>query len=323
MSASPVNLPSTNSPAETANSTLGKAIELTTRFATSSIGAFTTYLGGIIAAVAAFQVLKSKLGLSPLYSAAIVVTPLILAFAFHTLPAILEKRNKDRLGEITGSPREGYFELPPREDEKTFQRADGKHDEVLNWLRRPPGRLLYLTGSSGTGKSSLLVAWVLPKLEREGVRIIRLRGYQDPAKVLEEELKCPGVIWRRSPPETADLNTLVEEARKHVKLSRLLIVFDQFEEFLILQEELQRTRFLQFLTTQAGTSDTGVTILLAFRTEYDGFIQDLRLPVAIPGQNLQKVSAFTEIAAPGLSARLPPGVRRAVAGQCTARSRRS
>ncbi len=297
MSASPVNLPSPNATSEAANSALGKALELTTQFATSWIGTLTTYVAGVGAAFFAFRTLKSNSDLPVSGCAAIVLALLALVFLFHTLPTLQEQRRKERLKQITGSAETGYFQLAPREDEAAFRRADGKHNEVLNWLRRPPKPVLYLTGSSGTGKSSLLAAWVLPKLEREGVRIIRLRGYQDPAKVLEEELKRPGVIWKRTPPESTDLNILFEEARKRVLPSRLLVVFDQFEEFLILQEAQQRARFVQFLIAQAAEPDTGASILLSFRTEYDGFIQELKLPVPIPGQNLQKVQPFTEIAA--------------------------
>jgi hypothetical protein len=210
---------------------------------------------------------------------------------------LLEKRRKARLALITGSVQPGYFQLAPREDETTFQRADGKHDEVLKWLRQPSARVLYLTGSSGAGKSSLLAAWVLPKLEREGVKVVRLRGYQDPAQALEDELKRPGVVWKRNTPDTADLNLLFEEARQRLQPSRILVVFDQFEEFLILHDEKKRARFVEFLNAQAGLRESGPAVLLVFRAEYDGFIQDLGLPAPIPGQNLQKVSAFTERAA--------------------------
>jgi hypothetical protein len=173
---------------------------------------------------------------------------LALFFFGHTLPILREKRRKARLAQIEGLAPPGYFQLAQREDEEAYQRADGKHDEVLKWLRQQPGRVLYLTGSSGTGKSSLLTAWVLPKLEREGVKVIRLRGYQDPAHVLEEELKRPGVIRERNPPGTTNLNILFEEARQRVQPAQILVVFDQFEEFLILQAEQQQARFVEFLS---------------------------------------------------------------------------
>lgn len=275
----------------------GSLFALTAGFGTSQLAALSAFLGAIVAAYYSFQKLKTGLGLSVLECTALVSTLLALLFFAHTLPTMLERRRKDRLAEVAGSMKTGYFQLAPREDEDTFQRADGKQDEVLKWLRHPPRRVLYLTGSSGSGKSSLLAAWVLPKLEREGVKVIRLRGYQDPARALEDELKRQGVIWKRNPPDTADLSTLLDEALQHVGSNRILVVFDQFEEFLILQAEEHRSRFVEFLIAQANLSYAGAVVLLVFRAEYDGFIQDLNLPTPIPGQNLQKVSAFTQRAA--------------------------
>jgi hypothetical protein len=301
MADSPVAPPPPNAASEAKNSSQAGLLAMTARYATSQLAALTAFFGAIVAAYLSFEKLRKNvgndLGLSKGECAALVIALLALLFFFHTLPTLLEKRRKAMLAEITGSTKPGYFQLAPREDEATFHRADGKHEDVLKWLRHPPRRVLYLTGSSGTGKSSLLAAWALPKLESEGIRVIRLRGYQDPAQALEEELKRPGVIWKRNPPETTNLSALFEEAHQHVQPARILVVFDQFEEFLILQEEQQRTRFVEFLTTQAGLKDTGSTILLVFRAEYDGFIQDLNLPVPMYGQNLQKVSAFTQIAA--------------------------
>lgn len=298
MAANSIDPPAPNALPDAKTTAQAGLIALTASFATSQLAALTAFFGAIVAAYLSFEKLRKDvgidLGLSEHECAALVISLLAMLFFFHTLPTLLEKRRKAKLAEITGSMRPRYFQLAPRQDESTFERADGKHEEVLQWLRQPPHRVLYLTGSSGTGKSSLLAAWVLPKLEREGVKVIRLRGYQDPAQVLEDELKRTGVIWKRTPPETTDLNTLFEEARQHTQPTRVLVVFDQFEEFLILQEKQQQARFVEFLTTQAGLKDAGSTILLVFRAEYDGFIQDLDLQTPIPGQNLQKVSAFTQ-----------------------------
>jgi hypothetical protein len=297
MAANPVELPTPNPASDKQSPAQAGLLGLTASFGTSRLVALTAFFGALGTALAGFQKLRASLGLSVQQCAALVGAILILLFFSHTLPTLLERRRRDRLAQITGSAKAGYFQLGPREDEATFRRADGKHDEVLRWLERPPESVLYLTGSSGTGKSSILAAWALPRLERGGVRIVRLRGYQDPAKVLEEELKRPGVIWKRGVPEISDLNALFEEARKRIHPSRMLVVFDQFEEFLILQEEEHRKRFVEFLTRQASLPHEEATILLVFRAEYDGFIQELKLPTPILGKNLQKVSAFTERAA--------------------------
>jgi hypothetical protein len=269
-------------------------LALTTTFGTSQLTAVTSFMAAVGAAWVGFGTLATKLGLTDKECTAILCGLLALLFTFHTLPILLQKRKKLRLASITGATRAGYFQLAVRDDEEGFARADGKHEQILKWLRHAPGRVLYLTGSSGAGKSSLLVAWVLPKLEREGVRIIRLRGYQDPAQALEDELKRSGSVWKKSPPDTTDLSALFEQAVAHLRPSRILVVFDQFEEFLILQEGPHRNRFIEFLAAQAKLRGNDSTLLLVFRSEYDGFIAELNLPTPVYEQNFQKTSAFTE-----------------------------
>jgi hypothetical protein len=278
-------------------STVDSVIKTTFRIATSWFAKLSAYCAAVAVAVVGVQRLPQKLGLSLGVCSAILISPIAIAFFSYTLPAILEKRRRDRLTLIHGTGKAGYFQLAPRADEESFQRADGKHLKVLAWLQQPPKRLLYLTGASGAGKSSLLAAWLIPKLERDGTKVIRLRGYQDPATPLETELRRDEGNRKRAPAGTTSLSVLLEEAHKRIRPSRLLIVFDQFEEFLILNEATQRARFLGFLTAEAEKQNAGVTILLVFREEYDGFIQELKLPTPISGGNLQKVSVFTEAAA--------------------------
>ena len=268
-------------------------VALTSSFGTSQLTAITAFMAAVGAACAGFGTLARTLG-GKAQCAGVLVGLLALLFFFHTLPVLLERRKRLRLASIAGATRAGYFQLSVREDEESFTRADGKHEEILKWLRSAPSRLLYLTGSSGAGKSSLLEAWVLPKLEREGVKVIRLRGYQDPARVLEDELKRKGAVWKENVPETTDLTALFEQAVAILHPARILLVFDQFEEFLILQEESQQKRFVEFLQAQGKVRAGDSGVLLVFRAEYDGFIGELNLPAPAYGQNFQKVSAFTE-----------------------------
>lgn len=267
------------------------------RHAAKLVGEFHAYIVLAVAAFICLKLLPQKLGLPIWICAAFVSVPLILVFCFQTIPSFLEKRSRDRLAQVSGVGEAGYFQLAPRQNEESFHRADGKHVKVLSWLREPPARLLYLKGASGAGKSSLLSAWVIPKLVRDGVKVIRLRGYQDPAKALETELRRLGEGRGGCRVVEADLNVLLEEACDRVRPARLLIIFDQFEEFLILQEVKERTRFSNFLSTEAGKPCAAVSILLVFREEYEEFIQELALPVPVTGENLQKVSVFTEAAA--------------------------
>jgi hypothetical protein len=70
------------------------------------------------------------------------------------------RRVLQRLAVRLGAEQSGYFRIGPylntTEDRARFNRADGAHEKVLNWLERSASIPLYLTGDSGSGKSSLV-----------------------------------------------------------------------------------------------------------------------------------------------------------------------
>jgi hypothetical protein len=157
----------------------------------------------------------------------------------------------------------GYFRLAPRETGDEFARADNKHEEILRWLRESKEPVLYLTGQSGSGKSSLLDAWVAPRLD---AKVIKLRGYQDPAQALEEELSTGRPL---------ELRALLERACRQLKGRRLVVIFDQFEEFVILHTGEQRARFERLLGSLIAEPIARLTTLLVLRSDYIGLVEDL------------------------------------------------
>src|SRR4051794_29999614 len=196
-------LPST----ESENTTwCGRVLELTTRAATSWFGLVAGYFAALLGAILAYQKLEEPLKGQPWWVRPVVaVAPLAAVLLFHTLPAILDQRRRRRLKEISGELKPGYFRLAPREEEEGFTRADNKHQEILRWLKNAREPVVYLTGMSGSGKSSILAAWVIPRLSKEDprVKVIPLRGYEDPLSILISKLREPEVIWSR-PPEIVD-----------------------------------------------------------------------------------------------------------------------
>jgi hypothetical protein len=273
-------------------------IDLTARLATSWVGLFTAYVVALLLAFTKFNELKKglhELGISPWGGVAMVAAFPLLALIFSTVPAFLDQRRIKRYAEITGTIQTGYFTLRPRENEEGFERADNAHQEILRWIENNREPVLYLTGASGTGKSSLLSAWVLPKLEREGHVVIRLRGYEDDLLTrIKDGLLRPGLIWDKEPVKTDDLGSLLDRATRRLGQRRLFIVVDQFEEFLILRDEEGQKAFQQFLS--AGPTD-GVTFLLVYRPEYEGLIQDQPWPRMQLDTNRRVLSPFTENAA--------------------------
>lgn len=295
--ATPASSQTTDKEAGTTQTGFDRVINLTTRLATSWVGLLTVYAGALLGAVVAFQKFKEPLAGVPLWGrVAIVAAPLVLAL-FHTIPAFIEQRRTKQLTQITGSLQPGYFQLAPREEETSFTRADGKHHEVLRWLQQSSSPVLYLTGLSGSGKSSLLAASVLPNLERENAVVVRLRGYQDPLSTLERELRLPGVVWQRVASDTADLPSLLERASRRLQSRRLLVVFDQFEEFVILQDLDKHVRFNELIAAVRQRPIAGVTFLFVFRSDYIGVIEKLALPGLNQDTNWKEVPPFSEGAA--------------------------
>src|SRR5271165_1932550 len=297
--ASPAPLPTaTAGAADSAATGLGRAIERTLGLAKSWVGLLTAYVVAVTAAVYAFQKFSEPLrGSSRWILLALLAAPVVFALVFQAIPELVDRRRRKRLAEITGHLQAGYFQLAPRQDEASFTRADAKHEELLRWLEQRTSPVLYLTGLSGSGKSSLLAAWVLPRLERKGTVVIRLRGYQDPVAVLEQELLRPGVIWQKPTTEAGSLRPLLERACRYLGSKRLLVVLDQFEEFVILPDPDKQQRFEQFMSGLSEKPIEGLTFLFVFRNEYTALIEKLALPQLHKNANWKEVRPFEETAA--------------------------
>src|SRR5262249_21203258 len=78
---------------------------------------------------------------------------------------------------------------------------------------------------------------------------------------------------------------------------RLLIIFDQFEEFVILQDHSDRGRFEAFLGSIANEPINRLSILLVLRNDYIGLLEELKIPKLTQSHNWKDVPPFTESAA--------------------------
>ena len=194
-------------PSETATASSGlltapldSAITLTKKFG--------IYFVAIASTLTALLTLWKKFDLWQTYGAlgiaafiGVIIAPLAIAVLTDTLPRWRTQQREKRLTAEakTGQPvRPGYFRLEPYSeyDHKNFARPDSAHLSVRDWLVRSDRPLLYLTGRSGTGKSSLLDAWVLPELKLldPPFRTLRVRSFGDPLSALKEALTKPGQI---------------------------------------------------------------------------------------------------------------------------------
>jgi len=231
----------------------------------------------------------------------IVATPVIVILLFSMLPTAWRAWRERRLkkttigGDVQFKP--GYFRLYPYSavDREAFKRLDGADGAILNWLKSTEASLLYLSGASGVGKSSLLGAKVLPQLRDGGWMVIETRLIADPIESIRLGLFAADSRLTRKPAAELPLRDLLRklvEARSKKCDAPLLLVIDQFEEFLILYSEEERRDFAAFLSDLFKNPIDELRILLVFRSDYRPLVFKLDLPPLVAGQNWQELAPY-------------------------------
>jgi hypothetical protein len=244
------------------------------------------------------------------FALAVILLLVLVSLFAHSLPAWWERRQKERLrresGKVTSNqPR--YFRLTPygetEADQKAFKREDQTHADVLTWVREATLSLLYLTGVSGSGKSSVLAAYVIPKLRGETL-VVPLRASDAPLGYLRAALLTADAVWTAKQAaehwndRDADLlrNAAEELAQKNRKL---LVVVDQFEELLTLHasDSIRTTPVLNLLRSVSAGQCGATTALACLRIEFIDELTRVGLPAPVYGRNHFTVAAFQDAAA--------------------------
>jgi hypothetical protein len=278
----------------------------TVQVATRYLGLFTAYFMALGGTVLAMKELKDPIQNvfgteSPYVFYGICFVPIAAVFLLHTLPSLAKSIRKRRLNAaiVRGQLKKGYCRLSPlgEDSQDTFDRPDGAHDKVFGWIRKTKEPILFLSGMSGCGKSSLLDASVLPRLRKHSPAYITLsvRSFEDPLQALREELTNQGLIKDDTSAEESDMKALLETACRDLQDRRLLVVFDQFEELLIIHGEQGRPtqRAIELLKQIKSRPIEHLTLLIVFRTEYQGLLIDAGLGPLNSERNWNVVDPFT------------------------------
>jgi WD40 repeat protein len=132
--------------------------------------------------------------------------------------------------------------------------------------------LLFITGASGSGKSSFAQAGLLPALEQHyqqrhhTVRHTVFRPSKQPVAMLADallQLGMPAVKLNASPA------TLYEHIQVHTPDQAInVIVIDQFEELFTQSESGQRDTFFTLLTTLPSFGDLHIHLVATIRADY-------------------------------------------------------
>ncbi|GLR90553.1 leucine-rich repeat domain-containing protein [Bradyrhizobium iriomotense] len=235
---------------------------------------------------------------SPLYYVFLIGLPLMAVVA-QVIVEFRAERNRRLLQALavrTGVEQSGYFRIGPYEntakDRAKLARADKAQDKVLTWIERSDLIPLYLTGDSGSGKTSLMNAFVLPALRERGWDVVEARAWQDAEEALRGALTKLPAARRPRTGENPALADLIAAAARRAK-THLLLVLDQFEEFLILAEHEQRVAFKTLVADLQSRQVRRLTLLLVLRSDYQTMLADLGLPALRQGENFCQVGRFS------------------------------
>lgn len=157
----------------------------------------------------------------------------------------------------------------------------GRDSEILAATAQVQStRLFVLTGESGTGKTSLLLAGILPRLQRNGLLPVPIRFFDDPLTSLKQTLSGLG---KRRPEQRAWYAAIDERASAPGPTGSLLefiralqartgiplvLAIDQFEEFFTRFPLQAQQRFISELAEVVACRDVSVHCILVLREDF-------------------------------------------------------
>jgi hypothetical protein len=154
-----------------------------------------------------------------------------------------------------------YFEA---KDRAVFVGRDVEINELTN--RVLSHRVTALYAYSGMGKTSLIKAGVIPRLEFEGFRVVAFRLGANPAETLQHSLEQLGT--------GADSATTASTSSESASLGTVLVL-DQVEELFTAHTRESREVFANALIAALRDEHSSLHVLLSLRIEYLGQLDDL------------------------------------------------
>lgn len=177
-------------------------------------------------------------------------------------------------------PEEPYKALASYEaqDRALFFGRDREIEELTALIHAH--RLVLLYGASGVGKTSLLQAGVLPRLEESdpGYAVVSVRALTDPAEAIRTALRrqwSEAVLPANDVPLVDFLTAAIRAAAR-----QLVVVIDQFEEFFIRLSPEFRAAFIAEIGALYEARDLPVKVVLSLREDYLASVNELeyRIP---------------------------------------------
>ena len=185
-----------------------------------------------------------------------------------------------------------FFGLEPIDEAHShlFFGRERETEDLIRLLREL--RLVMVTGDSGSGKSSLVHAGLLPRwrggaLSQAGGKwpldeiwhVIKLRPKADPRRALGEAVVRAAQLLGRSAVDQSTFMNCAQSADPYQRRfglqcgldpehTRTLIVVDQFEELVTVTPVEERQKFVDLLLDLANPADDAFTVVLTMRHDY-------------------------------------------------------
>jgi WD40 repeat protein len=151
-------------------------------------------------------------------------------------------------------------------DAKFFFGREELVEELTEHLRHSP-KLLAVVGSSGSGKSSLVQAGLIPYLRQipgfEKSQVVYFRPGAAPVDALRRALLASQIAIELSGGIAEITDQIIEVSRN----ARLVLLADQFEEAFALSPDSERIQFIGCLANLVNRA-SAVTLLLTLRADF-------------------------------------------------------
>ncbi|MYA76529.1 MAG: hypothetical protein F4132_13095 [Gemmatimonadetes bacterium] len=159
----------------------------------------------------------------------------------------------------------------------------GREEEIENICSRILARRSFLLyGRSGVGKSSILRAGVIPRLQDQGHRTCIIRSFTDPLQHMRRmvrRLVSDNSAGGFVDPDGVSLQELLHRNWSR-PASRIVVMLDQFEEFFLLLDEPGREAFVDELAVIM--EDDALPLQFVFVMREDMLAEMSRLKPAVP-----------------------------------------
>ncbi len=187
----------------------------------------------------------------------------------------LEKHDKGEFIFFHPGHRLNLPPIPEREPYKGLNSFEEKDNELFYGRKRVINHLLkkideenlvVVTGASGTGKSSVVKAGLIPELRKQGFNILPvIRPGKTPVTSLEKALHKSGLL-SDDVSFTKDKRVIEEK----INLDKNVLVIDQYEELITQCKKEERDGFIEILKGILDKNQQGLfKIILTIRADFE------------------------------------------------------